>query len=83
MPLYIPILSIVPFILIISSKVNSNYFKMKILTFLIGLSIIIFSETTTKLISENITKNIQILIIPFFLLIIILLNIFFKLQKFI
>ncbi len=28
MPLYIPILSIVPFILIISSKVNSNYFKI-------------------------------------------------------
>ncbi len=70
MPLYIPILSIVPFILIISSKVNSNYFKMKILTFLIGLSIVIFSETTTKLISVNIIKNIQILIIPLFLLII-------------
>jgi len=71
MPLYIPILSIVPFILIIFSKVNSNYFRMKVFTFLIGLSFIIFSETTTKLISENITKNIQILIIPFFLLIII------------
>ncbi|MBM3631052.1 MAG: LptF/LptG family permease [Alphaproteobacteria bacterium] len=70
MPLYIPILSIVPFILIISSKVNSNYFKIKILTFLIGLSIVIFSETTTKLISVNIIKNIQILIIPLFLLII-------------
>jgi len=71
MPLYIPILSIVPFILIIFSKVNSNYFKIKVFTFLIGLSFIIFSETTTKLISENIAKNIQITIIPFFLLIII------------
>ncbi len=68
-PLYIPILSIVPFILIIYSKENSNYFRIKVFTFLTGLSIVIFSETTIKLISENLIKNIQILLIPFFLLI--------------
>ena len=77
-PFYIPILSIVPFILIIYSKENFNYFRMKIFTFLIGLSIVIFSETTIKLISENLIKNIQILIIPFFLLIMFYLLFFLK-----
>lgn len=78
MPLYILILSIVPFILIIYSKENSNYLRVKVLTFLIGLSIVIFSETTIKLISDNLTKNIQILLIPFFLLIMFYMLFFFN-----
>ena len=49
-PIYIPLLVLIPFLLIFSSKENSNYSKLKIITFLVGLIFIIFSETTIKLI---------------------------------
>ena len=69
-PLYIPILMIAPLILITSSKENTNYSKLKIITFIIGLIIIIFSETTIKFISEILKSNIGIMIIPIILFII-------------
>ena len=69
-PLYIPILMIVPLILITSSKENTNYSKLRIITFIIGLIIIIFSETTIKFISEILKSNIGIIIIPIILFII-------------
>ena len=36
-PFYIPILSLIPFLLITSSKENLNYNKLRLITFLIGL----------------------------------------------
>jgi lipopolysaccharide export system permease protein len=69
-PLYIPILMLVPLILITSSKENANYSKLRIITFIIGLMIIIFSETTIKFISEILKSNIGIIIIPIILFII-------------
>ena len=51
-PFYIPLLSLIPFLLITSSKENSNYNKTRIITFLIGFSVIIFSETTIRFISQ-------------------------------
>ena len=51
-PFYIPLLSLIPFLLITSSKENSNYSKTRIITFLIGFSVIIFSETTIRFISQ-------------------------------
>ena len=70
-PLYIPILMIVPFLLILSSKENSNYLKLKIITFLTGLFIIIFSETTIRLISDLIIKNLFFSLTPTIIFIII------------
>ena len=67
-PFYIPLLVLVPFLLILSSKESSNYSKLKIVTFLIGLFFIIFSETTIKIISSTYFKNIVISSIPFLLL---------------
>ncbi len=64
-PFYIPILMLAPLLLVLSSKENSNYLKVKILTFLIGLFFIIFSETTIRLISETIFINYLIFTIPF------------------
>ena len=64
-PIYIPILVLIPFLLIFSSKESSNYSKLKIITFLIGLIFIIFSETTIKLISTEHFKNIVISLMPF------------------
>ena len=76
-PFYIPFLVLIPFLLILSSKESSNYSKLKIITFLIGLFFIIFSETTVKIISNIYFKNLSISLIPFFLLIFLYL-LFFK-----
>ena len=66
-PIYVPILTLIPFILIISSKESSNYSKMKLITFFLGLLLIIFSETTIRLISNLLTQNLSIIVIPLIL----------------
>ena len=67
-PFYIPVLSLVPFFLIIISKENLKYQKLRLTTFLIGLIVIIFSETTIRFISQAYVKNIGLTIIPIILL---------------
>ena len=80
-PFYIPLLVLIPFLLILSSKESSNYSKLKTITFLIGLFFIIFSETTIKLISTTHLENIVISSLPF-LFLIILYSLFFKKTNF-
>ena len=77
-PFYIPLLVLIPFLLILSSKESSNYSKLKIITFLIGLFFIIFSETTIKIISATYFENLVISLIPFLLLIFLYLFFFKK-----
>ena len=60
---------LIPFLLTLSSKENSNYSKLKTITFLIGIVFIVLSETTIKLISATYLKNIIISLIPFLFLI--------------
>ena len=70
-PFYIPILMLVPYFLILSSKEKTNYSKLKITTFLIGVFVIIFSEGIIRLVSDQLFNNILIFITPlmlFFLL---------------
>ena len=43
-PFYIPLLVLIPFLLILSSKESSNYSMLRTTTFLIGLFFIIFFE---------------------------------------
>ena len=64
-PLYIPILILVSLILILISKEKSNYIKLKLLIFLFGLFIIIFSETTLRFVENNLLDNIRLILIPF------------------
>jgi len=78
-PFYIPLLSLIPFLLLVSSKENTNYTKIKYLTFIIGFFIIIFSETSIRLISDMLERNFIILVFPFFL---ILSLYFFFIKKF-
>jgi len=66
-PFYVPILTIIPFALILTAKENSNYFRFKIFTFLTGLTIVIFSETTIRFIAKNFSTNFIIIIIPLFI----------------
>ena len=68
-PFYIPLLVLIPFLLTLSSKENSNYSKLKTTTFLIGIVFIVLSETTIKLISATYLKNIIICLMPFLFLI--------------
>ena len=63
-PLYIPTLILISRMLIIYSKENINYTKYRLFIFLIGLVIIIFSETTQKLINDDLNYNLKIYIIP-------------------
>ncbi len=68
-PFYIPLLSLIPFLLITTSKENSNYNKIRLITFLIGLTVIIFSEITIRLISKISIYDLGVMIIPIILLI--------------
>ena len=76
-PFYIPLLVLITFLLMLSSKENSNYNKLKIFTFLFGFFFIIFSETTVKFISNKFYENIYIAIIPF-LIFLLLYSLLFK-----
>ena len=80
-PLYIPLLCIIPFFLLISSKENINYRNLKIFTFLIGLLVIILSETTIRLVSKIPFNNIGIASIPVLALIIIYSIFIFKFKS--
>ena len=79
-PFYIPILSVISFFLIIISKENLKYQKVKLATFLIGLSIIIFSEATIRFISKDSFQNIILILIPIFLFIIFYLFLMMKIK---
>ena len=54
---------------IFKSKENTNYSRYRILIFLIGLSTIIISEMTIRLIREDFFENIKFFIIPIVLII--------------
>ena len=68
-PLYIPVLIMISFLLILRSKENINYPRYRILIFLIGFSTIIISEMTIRLINEDFVKNLKFFVIPIILVI--------------
>ena len=80
-PIYIPVVSIIALMLIILSKENHRYQKLRIITFLIGFFVILFSETTSRLVSKNLLENILLFSIPFFLTISLYLFLLFKFNK--
>ena len=77
-PFYIPLLSVIPFFLIILSKEHSNYQKLRLTTFVLGLLIVIFSELTIRFISNILLNNISLTFIPIFLLLISYFYLFYK-----
>ena len=79
-PLYIPLLILISLILVIISKERSNYIKLKILIFLSGIFIIIFSETTLRFVGSSLLENIKLLIIPFLLTFVFYFSIILKLK---
>ena len=79
-PSYLPILITISLILIIKSKESTNYLNFRILIFLFGLFLIIFSETSIKLIGNDLNKNLIITSIPIFLFLIIYSVLFYNLR---
>ena len=63
-PFYIPALMLVSLMLIIHSKEKVNYSNYRIIVFLIGFLIIIFSETTLRFINDSFYNNLIISMIP-------------------
>ena len=79
-PLYLPVLILVSLFLILTSKENLKYNKNKYIIYFLGLSIIILSESSLGYLSDNLTKNISISIIPLFLVLIIYFFFIYKLK---
>ena len=77
-PLYLPLLSLIPFLLILSSKENLNYQKLRVITFLIGLFFIIVSETSIKIISKINFENLIISSMPLIFLLTLYIYLFKK-----
>jgi len=57
-------------LLIIKSKENTNFTRQRIIIFMIGLFVIIFSETTMRFVQKELLENLKIVIIPLFLILI-------------
>ena len=72
---------LIPLLLIMSSKENTNYSKLKLIAFSLGIISIIFSEVTIRLISDKQNMNYIIAIIPV-LLLLLTYFLFYKKLKF-
>lgn len=81
LPFYIPILILITQLLIIKNKEFKNYSKYKLIIFLLGFLIIIFSESTLKIVENNFIDNLDIILFPLFLILFFYLY-FFYLFKF-
>ena len=81
-PFYIPILTLIPLILIVYSKESENFQKTKMKTFFTGMITIIFSETTIRMVSENLPQNIVLIILPVIFISILYLYFLYKFKFF-
>ena len=67
-PFYIPILMLIPYFLILSSKEKKNYSKLKIITFITGVITIILSQGFIRFLSVEFFDNLFIFFAPIVLL---------------
>ncbi len=65
LPSYLPLLSLIACFLIIKSKENRSYTKLKFILFGMGIAIIIFSKLSIKFASINQLAFLTFLLIPF------------------
>ncbi len=78
-PVYLPSLMLIVLLIILKSKENIKYSSFRLLVFLVGFSMIIFSEMGMRFVKNDPFENIKIILIP---LIIMLLLYFIYLFKF-
>lgn len=79
-PFYLPILILVSLSLLLTSKEDVNYFRNKIIIFIIGFGLIISSETTLRFVNSSLIKNIFLILMPFTIFLIIYLIIIYKIN---
>lgn len=79
-PLYLPALMLVSLFLIIHSKEKINYSKYRLTIFLIGFSLIVFSESTLKFVDKSIYNNLLIGLIPIIIILFLYIYIISKLS---
>ena len=79
-PLYLPALMLVSLFLIIHSKEKINYSKYRLTIFLIGFSLIVFSESTLKFVDRSIYNNFLIGLIPIIIILFLYIYIISKLS---
>ncbi len=70
-PLYLPVLMLIALLLIVNSKEKINYSKSRIIIFLFGLTVMIFSESTLRFVNVSFKNNLIIIFIPIILSIIL------------
>ena len=86
-PLYLPALMLISLFLIIHSKEKINYSRYRLIVFLIGFFLIIFSESTLKFVDKSLYNNLLIGFTPIitmlvlYIYIILQLNYKIKLKK--
>ncbi len=84
-PIYLPVLILISVMMVIKSKENVFYNKLKTLVFLFGMMVIIISESSIKFVENNFYSNFKLLFIPIILTlaiyIIFKLNLNFKVRK--
>jgi len=68
-PFYLPTLMLILLFLTLKSKESINYFRYKVLIFLLGMIALISSEMTLKFIETDIIENIKMIIIPLIVII--------------
>lgn len=79
-PLYLPALMLVSLFLIIHSKEKINYSRYRLIIFLIGFFLIIFSESTLKFVDKSFYNNLLIGLMPFIIIIFLYFYIISKLS---
>jgi lipopolysaccharide export system permease protein len=79
-PLYLPVLILISLFLILTSKENLKYNKNKYAVFFVGLGVIILSESSLGYLSNDLTKNISISILPLFLTLVSYIIFIYKLK---
>ena len=80
LPLYLPILMLVPYLLILSSKEKLNYKKLKLITFFLGFLIIILSEGIIRFIDQELKENLIIFVAPLIIFICLYSTLTYKLN---
>ena len=68
LPFYIPLLFIIATFLILKSKINLNYKFYKIKIFLFGILVVIFSQISVNLVSQNNLLSITMTVAPIILI---------------
>ena len=63
-PLYLPALMLIALLLIIHSKEKINYSRYRLIIFLLGFFLIVFSESTLRFVNNFFFNNLIIILIP-------------------